>query len=227
MAMGSEAPIEAGAEDPPAARGIVAGVPDAGTSSTGGPAKASAELDAAAMAPLLIGATLLVDGVGGVIVETEAYTRDDPASHSFRGPGRANAAMFGPSWHVYVYRSYGLHWCLNIVAAGGGAVLIRALQPHSGIEEMARRRGTRMHLCAGPGRLAEALGVTGAHNGLSVRNPPFLLIDREGAPPIVRGPRIGISRARETPWRFGLEGSRYLSRPFPRSADEASGSVDG
>lgn len=174
------------------------------------------ELDAVALASRLIGAVLLVEGVGGTIVETEAYLRDDPASHSFRGPTRANAAMFGPAWHAYVYRSYGLHWCFNIVAAGEGAVLVRAVAPEFGRERMIARRGTSERLCAGPGRLAQALGISGTHNGLSLAESPFALRERNGEPALLRGPRIGISRAVERPWRFGLAGSPYLSRPFPR-----------
>lgn len=184
------------------------------------PNSALPELDAVAMAPRLIGATLLVDGVGGIIVETEAYTRDDPASHSFRGITASNAAMFGPAWHAYVYRSYGLHWCLNIVAANGGAVLIRALLPQRGIERMVERRGTPIRLCSGPGRLAQALGVNLAHNGLSLMKPPFSLIERQSDPSIICGRRIGISKAMEQPWRFGLEGSPLLSRPFASPSTE-------
>jgi DNA-3-methyladenine glycosylase len=172
--------------------------------------------DALALAPRLIGMDLLVDGVGGTIVETEAYRIDDPASHSFRGQTPANAAMFGPSWHAYVYRSYGLHWCLNIVAAGGGAVLIRALAPRCGIEIMAARRGRPVYLCNGPGRLAQALAVTGALDGRSLDAWPFEIIDRSVEPEIVTGPRIGISKAVDHMWRFGLAGSPCLSRPFAR-----------
>jgi len=167
------------------------------------------------MAARLIGVILLVEGVGGTIVETEAYTRDDPASHSFRGQTQANAAMFGPAWHAYVYRSYGLHWCFNIVAASQGAVLIRAIAPERGIEQMVARRGSSTRLCSGPGRLAQALGVTSAHNGLSLSKSPFLVTERNDQPELVYGPRIGISKAIEQPWRFGLAGSPYLSRPFP------------
>lgn len=177
-----------------------------------------AELDAIAMASRLIGATLLVDGVGGLIVETEAYTRDDPASHSFRGPTRANKAMFGPPWHTYVYRSYGLHWCFNIVAAGHGAVLIRALAPEHGIKQMIARRGSAARLCSGPGCLSQALGITSAHDGLSLAKPPFMVVAPTSQPNLVCGPRIGISKATEQPWRFGLADSPYLSRPFPRAA---------
>jgi DNA-3-methyladenine glycosylase len=176
------------------------------------------ELDAVAMASRLIGATLLVDGIGGMIVETEAYTRDDPASHSFRGPTRANTAMFGPSWHAYVYRSYGLHWCFNIVAIGQGAVLIRALAPEHGIGQMIARRGSAARLCSGPGCLSQALGITSAHDGLSLSKPPFAMIAPTSQPNLLCGPRIGISKASEQPWRFGLAGSPYLSRPFPRAA---------
>jgi DNA-3-methyladenine glycosylase len=177
-----------------------------------------AELDALELAPRLIGVDLLVDGVGGTIVETEAYLVDDPASHSFRGPTAANAAMFGPPWHAYVYRSYGLHWCLNIVAAGCGAVLIRALAPKWGIDRMTARRGTTVNLCAGPGRLAQALAVTGALDGLSLDERPFQMVDRTFEPDVVSGPRIGISKAVDHPWRFGLASSADLSRPFARRA---------
>ena len=173
---------------------------------------------ATSLAQRLIGVGLSYEGIGGIIVETEAYMRDDPASHSFRGPGRANATMFGPPGLAYVYRSYGLHWCLNAVAADGGAVLIRALEPRHGIERMRERRGGGLRLCAGPGRLAQALGITGADDGRDLRLPPFQLWDRPAEPPTLCGPRIGISRAREQPWRFGLAGSPDLSRPFGRLA---------
>jgi len=166
----------------------------------------------------LLGARLLVDGVGGRIVETEAYTPDDPASHAFRGPTPRNAVMFGPVGRVYVYRIYGLHWCLNIVcdtSMPGSAVLIRALEPTDGIDEMRERRGLAdvRKLCSGPGRLCQALGVTGDLNGTPVDHPPFQL---EPAPPVkvLTGTRIGLTRAAETPWRFGLAGSRFLSSPF-------------
>ncbi len=169
----------------------------------------------------LIGATLLVDGVGGVVVETEAYHRQDPASHSFAGPTARNAAMFGPPGRAYVYRSYGVHWCLNLVCGeqAGGAVLIRALAPAAGLAVMQDRRGTQAvrRLCAGPGRLTQALGVTRAHDGLALDAPPFTLLAPVEAQRIVAGPRIGISKAVEQPWRFGLAGSDFLSRPFPRA----------
>jgi DNA-3-methyladenine glycosylase len=171
------------------------------------------------VAPELIGATLLVDGVGGPIVEVEAYHHEDPASHGFRGRTARNAAMFGPPGHAYVYRSYGIHWCLNFVCEGEGeasAVLVRALEPAHGIERMRERRGLddpRL-LCAGPGRLCEALGITRAHDGLPLDEPPFELLAREGDVGLVTGPRIGITRAAELPWRYGLKGSRFLSRPF-------------
>lgn len=175
------------------------------------------DIDALDLAQRLIGALLLVDGVGGTIVETEAYLRDDPASHSFRGMTPANAAMFGPAWQSYVYRSYGLHWCFNIVAAHQGAVLIRALVPGFGLDDMIARRGRSEDLCSGPGRLAQALGLSAAHNGMSLFQPPFTLALPETAPMIIRGPRIGISKAKDQPWRFGLAGSPHVSRPFARS----------
>ncbi|MGH9024620.1 MAG: DNA-3-methyladenine glycosylase [Acidimicrobiia bacterium] len=170
------------------------------------------------VAPALIGSTLLVDGVGGRIVEVEAYAPDDPASHGFRGPTARNRAMFGPAGHAYVYRSYGVHWCLNLVCAGEGvaeAVLVRALEPTHGLARMRARRGLESNrlLCAGPGRLCEALSVTGRHDGLPLDRPPFKLQATEDAPEVATGSRVGITRAAELPWRYGLAGSRFLSRP--------------
>jgi DNA-3-methyladenine glycosylase len=176
--------------------------------------------DAVTVAKALIGVKLLVDGVGGIIVETEAYDGDDPASHSFNGPTKRNAAMFGPPGRGYVYRIYGAHWCLNAVCAGQprGAVLIRALEPTDGLDQMVERRGTSDErlLCSGPGKLCQALAVTGAHDGLPLDAPPFALFATGQAPALATGPRIGITKAAETPWRFGAAGSRFLSRPFPR-----------
>ena len=187
-------------------------------------AQAAAAIDFSAdshrVARQLIGATLLVDGVGGVIVETEAYDRSDAASHTYRGPTPRNAAMFGPPGHAYVYRSYGLHWCLNAVcreAGHGAGVLIRALEPTHGLAEMRARRGLddpRL-LCAGPGRVGQALGITReTHDGLPLDAPPFALTPARTAPRVLCGPRIGISKAVELPWRFVLAGSPYLSRPL-------------
>jgi DNA-3-methyladenine glycosylase len=167
----------------------------------------------------LIGVTLLVDGVGGRIVETEAYDRLDPASHAFSGPTERNGAMFGHPAHAYVYRSYGIHWCLNFVCrehGHGAGVLIRALEPTVGLEAMRARRHTdqELLLCSGPGKLCQALAVTRFHNGLPLAAPPFELLAAAPGLAVVSGPRIGISKAMEVPWRFGLAGSPYLSRPF-------------
>jgi DNA-3-methyladenine glycosylase len=171
------------------------------------------------VAPALIGVTLLVDGVGGRIVEVEAYDQEDPASHAFRGETARNAVMFGPPGHVYVYRSYGIHWCVNFVCASPGraeAVLIRALEPTHELDVMRARRGVdaERSLCSGPGKLCQALGLTNAHNGLALDEPPFELFARRGAPKVVTGPRIGITRATERAWRYGLAGSPFLSRPL-------------
>ncbi|MDR3476077.1 MAG: DNA-3-methyladenine glycosylase [Devosia sp.] len=172
----------------------------------------------AVVAPELLGTTLLVNGVGGIIVEVEAYDPQDPASHSFAGPTPRNQAMFGPPARAYVYRSYGIHWCLNFVCGDAGAVLIRALEPTAGIEAMRRRRGLEdlRALCSGPGKLCTALGVTGQDNGRSLLAPPFSL-DLPASPAVVMiGRRIGISKAVDIPWRFGVRGSRFLSKRFAR-----------
>jgi DNA-3-methyladenine glycosylase len=171
------------------------------------------------VAPELIGATLLVDGVGGTIVEVEAYDHEDPAAHGYRGRTARNASMFGPPGHAYVYRSYGIHWCLNLVCEDEGvasAVLLRALEPTHGLEAMRARRGLddQRLLCAGPGRVCQALGVTREHDGLALDNAPFELHERARPPEIATGARIGITRAADLPWRYGLAGSRFLSRPL-------------
>jgi DNA-3-methyladenine glycosylase len=177
--------------------------------------------DVHVVARALIGATLTVDGVGGRIVEVEAYHHTDPAAHSYSGRTARNAVMFGPPGHAYVYRSYGIHWCLNFVCEAEGsasAVLVRALEPTMGLEKMRRRRGIEdiRALCSGPGKLTEALGVTKAHNGLPLDAPPFELRARERKVAIAVGVRIGISKAVEKPWRFGLKDSPFLSKPFRR-----------
>jgi DNA-3-methyladenine glycosylase len=174
------------------------------------------------VAPDLIGVTLLVDGVGGLIVEVEAYDQEDPASHAYRGRTSRNAVMFGPAGHAYVYRSYGIHWCLNLVCADTGvpeAALIRALEPTAGIDEMRRRRGTDdvRALCSGPGKLCQALGISREHNGLPLDRAPFKLSPRKQIPKILSGPRIGITRATELSWRYLEADSPYVSRA-PRRA---------
>jgi DNA-3-methyladenine glycosylase len=176
------------------------------------------------VAPQLVGATLLVDGIGGRIVEVEAYDHEDPAAHGFGGRTERNASMFGPPGHAYVYRSYGIHWCLNLVCEEEGvasAVLIRALEPTQGLAVMTERRGTEdpRLLAAGPGRLCQALGVTREHDAARLDRPPFEL-HAGSEVPIERGPRIGITKAAERPWRYAEARSRFLSRPIrprPRS----------
>lgn len=179
------------------------------------------ERPASEVAPDLVGCLLMHDGVGGIIVEVERYQRDDPASHSFPGPTSRNAVMFGPPGCAYVYRSYGVHWCVNVVCDAEGeasAVLIRALEPTEGIALMEQRRGEvgYRRLCAGPGRLTQALGIDASHNGTSLVDGPLSLHPRSEAVEVVQGPRIGITKAVDKPWRYGLAGSGYLSRPFPR-----------
>jgi DNA-3-methyladenine glycosylase len=171
------------------------------------------------VAPELIGATLLVDGVGGTIVEVEAYDQDDPASHGFRGRTARTASMFGEPGHAYVYRSYGIHWCLNLVCAEEGraeAALVRALEPTRGLEAMRELRGVEAErsLCSGPGKLCQALGISLNHDGLALDESPFELLAREAEPMLAVGTRIGITRATEQPWRYGLAGSPFLSRRF-------------
>ena len=174
------------------------------------------------VAPDLIGTTLLVDGVGGRIVEVEAYHHTEPAAHSYGGPTPRNAVMFGPAGYAYIYRSYGIHWCLNFVcepAGSAAAVLIRALEPTEGLPLMRRRRGLSdpRLLCSGPGRLCEALRVTAVHNGLALDAPPFALLAKPGPVEIVVGVRIGLTKAVDKPWRYGEKGSRFLSKPFPEA----------
>ena len=169
------------------------------------------------VAPDLIGVEFLVDGVGGRIVEVEAYHHEDPAAHGYRGRTERNATMFGPPGHAYVYRSYGVHWCVNFVCEQVGsasAVLVRALEPTEGIDVMRERRGLDdlRSLCSGPGKLTQALGITREHDGLALDRPPFELRPSEDVPEIVQGPRIGISKAVDLPWRYGEAGSPYLSR---------------
>jgi DNA-3-methyladenine glycosylase len=173
------------------------------------------ERDAITVARDLLGCQLLVNGAGGRITETEAYFPDDEASHSFRGPTRRNGAMYGPPGNVYIYRIYGMYWCLNFVCHPGSAVLIRALEPEIGIVPMIERRGTDAPraLCSGPGKLCQALGIDIAINDITLDRPPYEI--HPSAPvPIVAGKRIGITKNAEAPWRFGIQGSHYLSKPF-------------
>jgi DNA-3-methyladenine glycosylase len=174
------------------------------------------------VAPDLIGATLLVNGVGGIIVEVEAYHHTEPAAHSFNGPTPRNMVMFGPPGFSYVYRSYGIHWCVNFVcekAGSASAVLIRALEPTHGLAAMRRRRGLEdeRSLCSGPGKLCEALGITIQTSELPLDQPPFALHARIGKSDVAAGVRIGITKATDLPWRYGLKGSKFLSKPFERS----------
>lgn len=168
------------------------------------------------VAPDLIGMTLLVNGTGGVLVEVEAYDEADPASHSFNGPTPRNAAMFGPPGHAYVYKIYGIHWCLNFVCQPGSAVLIRALEPLYGIDQMQQRRGglTPRQLCSGPGKLCQALAITRDHDGMPLDAEPFQLTASADAQPVATGPRIGITKGVDTPWRFVRQGSPFLSKPL-------------
>jgi DNA-3-methyladenine glycosylase len=179
------------------------------------------------VAPALVGATLHVDGVGGRIVEVEAYDHEDPASHGYGGRTARNASMFGPPGHAYVYRSYGIHWCLNLVCEQDGvanAVLVRALEPTDGLDAMRVRRGVgdvRL-LCSGPGRLCQALAVNHDHDGLPLDEPPFELRPPAEPVEVASGPRIGITRAADLPWRHAEAGSRFLSRPLRRASPRGS-----
>lgn len=179
-------------------------------------------MDVHAVARALVGALFLVDGVGGIVVEVEAYQPDDPASHAYRGPTHRNRSMFGPAGHLYVYRSYGVHWCANVVCGPEGvgmAVLLRGIEPTDGLAAMRARRGIedRLLLCSGPGRLTQALGVTGAHDGLPLDRPPFRLVPAGVPADVVCSPRVGISRASDVPWRYSLRDSPFVSRPRPRA----------
>jgi DNA-3-methyladenine glycosylase len=174
------------------------------------------------VAPQLIGCGFFYAGVGGTIVEVEAYEREDPASHSFVGRTERTKVMFGPPGRVYVYLSYGIHSLVNFVCEGEGeaaAVLIRALEPTTGLEQMRERRPaarTDLDLCSGPGKLTEALGITLADNADRLDRDPFLLLPPDGDPPaVVTSPRVGITKAVERPWRFSAAGSPYVSRPRP------------
>ena len=171
------------------------------------------------VAPELVGATVFVDGIGGRIVEVEAYDHEDPAAHGYRGRTPRNASMFGPPGHAYVYRAYGIHWCLNFVCEQEGtasAVLVRALEPTHGLDVMTSRRGSAdpSLLCSGPGRLCQALGLSGDHDGLALDRPPFELYASEADVEVAAGVRIGLTKAAERLWRYGEAGSGFLSRPI-------------
>lgn len=186
------------------------------------PLTAFFERDVNVVARELIGWTLLVHGVGGRIVEAEAYDHDDPAAHGYRGRTERTASMFGPPGRAYVYRSYGMHWCLNLVCADVGvpaAVLLRALEPTHGLDAMRIRRGVAAErlLCSGPGRLCQALGVTREHDGLPLDSPPFELRPPAARVEVTAAPRVGITRAVDLPWRYVLAGSPYVSRGLPRA----------
>jgi DNA-3-methyladenine glycosylase len=174
--------------------------------------------DPVAAARALVGWTLLVDGVGGPIVEAEAYRHDDPASHAFPGPTARNAVMFGPPGRLYVYLSYGIHWCVNIVCGPegvGGGVLIRALEPVEGIDVMRARRGRDdlRELSSGPGRVGQALAA-----GPWLAGEPADLRPTDRPRNVVATERIGISRAVDRPWRFLDPDSPYVSRRARRAA---------
>jgi DNA-3-methyladenine glycosylase len=160
-----------------------------------------------------------VNGAGGIIVEVEAYHHTDPAAHSYRGPTPRNQVMFGPPGYLYVYRSYGIHWCMNFVcekAGSASAVLLRAIEPTHGLSVMRRRRGLadERSLCSGPGKLCQALAITDKDNGAALDQPPIALYTRTGKADVVAGVRIGITKAADLPWRYGLRGSKFLSKPF-------------
>ena len=160
--------------------------------------------------------------MGGILVEVEAYAPDDPASHSFNGPTARNATMFGPPGTLYVYRSYGIHWCANVVCCPegvGAAVLLRAAEPTHGLDAMRTRRGVDdvLRLCAGPGRLSQALGITGEHDGAPLDRPSFDLHASPSGVDFVASPRVGVTRAADLPWRYSVRSSPFVSRPRPRA----------
>jgi DNA-3-methyladenine glycosylase len=179
----------------------------------------------------LIGCSLTFEGAGGVIVETESYERDDPACHAYVGLTPRTATLFGPPGRAYVYRSYGIHALLNAVAEPEGqaaAVLIRALEPRWGIGDMRARRGVHhgdRGLCSGPGKLTQALGIELEHNEAPLTEAPFELRERAAEwaeVEVATGPRIGITRAVDYPWRFCAAGSKFLSRPMRSVPDRTT-----
>jgi len=192
--------------------------------------------DVVQVAQDLVGCVLEHEGGKGIVVETEAYHHSEPACHAYVGLTARTSTLFGPPGTAYVYRSYGIHALLNAVCEGydvGAAVLIRALEPVAGLEAMRARRGLERveDLCSGPGKLTQALGIGLERNATSLEDGPVRLLGREAggwpAPALVAGPRIGISKAVELPWRFCAAGSRSVSRPWPAEVRASLGGAGG
>ncbi len=179
--------------------------------------RALLEGDAPDVAPLLLDKLLVHGECVGRIVEVEAYREDDPASHSFRGPTDRNATMFGPPGHLYVYFTYGMHYCANVVTGPtghGAAVLLRAVDPVGGVELMRERRGGRQRLADGPAKLCQAFAIGPEHDGVDVCRGGGIGLFDDGTPPpgrLLVGPRVGISRGVDLPWRFRVSSERRVA----------------